>query len=408
MVHNLMPDSVPGKDEAVSTTDWTTKFDHFSPEYAANPFAVWEYLREECPIARSEKFRGMWVPTRLSDIEEIARDTSTFSSRSPLVTEFASMADFEFAVPPISSDPPYHTEFRRLLLPFFAPARIEAWRTKIEELADALIDSFIDRGSCDAAKEYAQHIPVQVIAEMLGVPSTDSDRFRHWVHQLLEVAPTDFELAIRVLLEFHAYLFEQVSLRRDEPGDDLISFLLNAEIEGRPLEEREIFGGCLLLLMAGIDTTWSAIGAAIWHLAQNQENQQQLRDDDSLWPSAIEEILRAFAPVTMAREVTRDTEFHGCPMKAGDPLLLPFPSANRDPRAFDDADKVTLDRPDNRHLAFGVGIHRCLGSNLARLELTVATQRFLARIPTFRLADPDAVTWSPGQVRGPRVLPITF
>jgi cytochrome P450 len=392
----------------VSTVDWTTQFDHFSSEYAADPFSVWERLRDECPIARSEHFRGMWVPIRLSEIEEIARDTATFSSRSPLVTDFGSMADFGFEVPPISSDPPYHTEFRRLLLPFFAPARIEMWRPKIVSMADALIDTFVDTGSCDAAQDYAQHIPVQVIAEMLGVPATDSDRFRTWVHKLLELAPTDFELAIRVLLEFHTYLFEQVAQRRQHPGEDLISFLLKADIDGRPLEDREIFGGCLLQLMAGIDTTWSAIGAAIWHLADNQQNQKRLRDDPELWPSAVEEMLRAFAPVTMAREVTMDVEFHGCPMKAGDPLLLPFPAANRDPQGFDDAADVKLDRADNRHLAFGVGIHRCLGSNLARLELGVAVRRFLDRVPAFSLADPDAVTWSAGQVRGPRVLPLVF
>jgi cytochrome P450 len=390
----------------MSTIDWTTQFDHFASEYASDPFPVWDRLRRECPIARSEQFRGMWVPTRSAEIEEIARDASTFSSRSPLVTSFGSMADFGFEVPPISSDPPYHTEFRRLLLPFFAPGRIEAWRPKVVAMADTLIDAFADRGSCDAAQEFAQHIPVQVIAEMLGVPS--SDRFRTWVHQLLELAPTNFEVAVTALIEFHAFLTEQVADRRINAGDDLITFLLGATIEGRPLEEKEVFGGCLLLLMAGIDTTWSAIGASIWHLAGDQENQARLRQDPDLWPSAIEELLRAFAPVTMAREVTVDTEFHGCPMKAGDPLLLPFPAANRDPEAFADAERVELDRPDNRHFAFGVGIHRCLGSNLARLELTVALQRFMERIPTFHLADPDAVRWSGGQVRGPRVLPLSF
>jgi cytochrome P450 len=392
----------------MSTIDWTTEFDHYSPEYAADPFSVWDQLRHQCPIAKSERFRGMWVPTRSSDIEAIARDTSTFSSRSPLVAEFGSMAEFGFQVPPISSDPPYHTEFRRLLLPFFAPARVAAWRPKIEQLTDELIDAFIERGSCDAAQEYAQHIPVQVIAEVLGVPSSDSGQFRKWVHELLELAAIDFEVAVRALLEFQSYLNEQIAARRRAPGDDLISFLLGATLNGRPLEENEIFGGCLLLLMAGIDTTWSAIGAALWHLAGNQKNQKRLRQDDELWPSAIEELLRAFAPVTMAREVTTDVEFQGCPMKAGDPLLLPFPAANRDPEAFEDSDEVHLDRPDNRHFAFGVGIHRCLGSNLARLELTVAVERFLARVPTFSLADPSAVRWSGGQVRGPRVLPLSF
>jgi hypothetical protein len=293
-------------------------------------------------------------------------------------------------------------------LPFFAPARVAAWRPKIEQLTDGLIGEFVDRGSCDAAQEYAQHIPVHVIAEMLGVPSSDSDQFRTWVHELLELAAIDFEVAVRALTEFQTYLNEQIAARRKSPGDDLISFLLGATLDGRPLNEDEVFGGCLLLLMAGIDTTWSAIGAALWHLADNQENQQRLRQEDELWPSAIEELLRAFAPVTMAREVTTDVQFQGCPMKAGDPLLLPFPAANRDPEAFDAADEVQLDRPDNRHFAFGVGIHRCLGSNLARLELTVAVERFLARVPTFSLADPSAVRWSGGQVRGPRVLPLSF
>lgn len=388
--------------------DWTTEFDHYAPDYAADPFSRWEQLRDECPIARSAKFRGMWVPTRHADIEEIARDSATFSSRSPMVAEFGSMADYGMEVPPISSDPPYHTDFRRLLLPFFAPARIEAWRPKVETMADSLIDAFVDRGSCDAAQEFAQHIPVQVIAEMLGIPPGDSDRLRRWVHELLELAPTDVNWAITALTEFVEYLSSQIAHRQQEPGDDLISFLLGADLDGRPLTEKEIFGGCLLLLMAGIDTTWSAIGAALWHLALDQQNQQRLREDEALWPSAIEELLRAFAPVTMAREVTVDTEFHGCPMKAGDPLLLPFPAANRDPSAFADADTVVLDRTDNRHFAFGVGIHRCLGSNLARLELSVAVQRFLDRVPTFRLADPDAVRWSAGQVRGPRVLPLVF
>ena len=155
-------------------------------------------------------------------------------------------------------------------------------------------------------------------------------------------------------------------------------------------------------------TTWSAIGATIWHLASHPEDQQRLRDEPELWPVALEEFLRAYAPVTMAREVMKDTEFAGCPMRKGDPLLLPFPSANRDPAAFDRADEVIIDRAENRHVAFGVGIHRCLGSNLARLEVQVAVSKFLERVGPFHLADADAVRWSKGQVRGPRVLPIAF
>jgi cytochrome P450 len=392
----------------MTSIDWTSHFDHFSPEYAADPFPIWDQLRQDCPVARSEKFRGMWVPTRHADIEAIARDTTTFSSRSPVVAEFGAMSDFGIEVPPISSDPPYHTGFRHLLLPFFSPARIDALVPKVTELADSLIDTFVDAGSFDAAQDYAQHIPINVIATMLGVPQEDAGRFRTWVHEMLEEAPTNYEVAERSFLEFFFYLQGQIEQRKAEPRDDLVTFLMNAELNGQPLTEKEIFGGCLLLLIAGIDTTWSAIGATIWHLAQHPDDQARLRAEPELWTTALEEFLRAFAPVTMAREVAVDTEFGGCPMRKGDPLLLPFPAANRDPEVFDHPDEVLLDRQHNRHAAFGIGIHRCLGSNLARMELRIAVQRLLERLPEFHLADPDAVTWSLGQVRGPRCLPLRF
>jgi cytochrome P450 len=195
---------------------------------------------------------------------------------------------------------------------------------------------------------------------------------------------------------------------QDGLGDDLISFLLQAKLDGRTLEADEVFGGCLLLLVAGIDTTWSAIGASIWHLAAHPEHQERLRAEPELLPSAVEELLRAYAPVTMAREAVVDTELAGCPVKAGEPLLLPFPAANRDPALFDRPDEVLLDRSPNRHVSFGVGIHRCLGSHLARMEVTVALEQLLANTSWFELADPGAVRWSTGQVRGPRTLPLRY
>jgi len=388
--------------------DWQTAFDHYSPTYAADPFPIWKALREQGVIAQSDAFRGMWVPCSHADIVAIANDTGTFSSRQPIIAAYAPMADFQLEVPPISSDPPYHTEVRRILLPFFGPKRIADLTPAVESLADDLIDAFIEDGRCDAATDYARHIPVRIIATMLGVPLEDEHRFLGWVHQLLEIAPTDFYAGMAGLMEFFEYFIGHVQRRRVEPADDLISFLLTAEIEDRPLTDQEILGMCLLLLLAGIDTTWSAIGATLWHLAQHPDQQQRLRDEPAIWPVAREEFLRAYAPVTMAREINHDTEAFGCPMKAGDPLLLPFPAANRDPAAFPNPDEVDLDRTVNRHLAFGVGIHRCLGSNLARMELQSAVERFLARVPTFALEDPSAVRWSVGQVRGPRTLPLVF
>ncbi len=301
-----------------------------------------------------------------------------------------------------------HTEVRRLLLPFFGLKRINAYQPQVEALAHSLIDQFIDDGRCDAATQYARFIPVRVIATMLGVALEDEARFLGWVHQLLEAAPTDFEQGALGLMDFFGYFLAQVQERRSNPRDDLITFLLGAQIDGRPLNDQEILGMCLLLLLAGIDTTWSAIGATIWHLAQHPEHRHQLRDEPERWPIAREEFLRANTPVTMAREVNVDNEVIGCPMKAGDPLLLPFPAANRDPAAFPDPDKVDLGRTENRHLAFGVEIHRCLGSNLARMELETSVRVLPDRIGEFELEDPDALRWSVGQVRGPRVLPLVF
>jgi cytochrome P450 len=167
-------------------------------------------------------------------------------------------------------------------------------------------------------------------------------------------------------------------------------------------------GVCNLMLIAGIDTTWSAIGSSLWHLAQHPEHRRQLREQPDIWPMAIEELLRAYSPVTMARIVDHDTEFQGCPMHAGDRVLMSFPAANRDPRQFDNPDDVILDREHNRHVAFGAGIHRCAGSNLARLELRVALRTWMERIPEFELIDPDGVTWAGGQVRGPRRCMVRF
>jgi cytochrome P450 len=167
-------------------------------------------------------------------------------------------------------------------------------------------------------------------------------------------------------------------------------------------------GTCNLLLVAGIDTTWSSIGSALWHLATTPADRRRLVAEPELMPTAVEELLRAFSPVTMGRVVSEDVRVNGVEMHAGDRVLMNFPAANRDPEVFPDPDRVVLDRAHNRHVAFGVGIHRCAGSNLARMEMDVALSVFLERIPEFSLEDPGAVTWCGGQVRGPRCLPLVF
>ena len=211
---------------------------------------------------------------------------------------------------------------------------------------------------------------------------------------------------MRAQREMIAYFAEKIALRRADPQNDLISYLINARTEGRILSDDHVNGTLRLLVIAGIDTTWSAIGSCLWHLAQHEEDRRRLRSEAGLMTSAIEEFLRAYAPVTMAREVVKQTQIGGCTFKLGHMVLLSFPAANRDPAVFPDADRVIIDRAQNRHAAFGLGIHRCVGSNLARMEIRIALTEWLAHFPEFRLDTDKVVTWSVGTVRGPRQLPL--
>lgn len=388
--------------------DWATDFDHTDPAYNQNAHAIWDDLRERCPVAHTDKFGGTWLPTRHEDVSAIAYDTENYTSNGVVVSPVRPDIPPPLGpAPPITSDPPAHHEARKLLLPPFSPKVIATWEETTRDLCRQLIaDLPIVDGRVDAAEHYAQHIPVQVIAEMLGVPSSDGDLFRHFIGLILENPGGQAELPEEETLGY--YLKQRVDEHREEPKDDLISYLLTTEFAGQPLSDEHIVGSVLLLLIAGIDTTWSAIGSSLWHLATHPEDRKRLVAEPDLMPTAVEEFLRAYAPVTMARLVAKDHELQGCPMKAGEWVLLPFPAANRDPEMFDDADKVIIDRAKNRHSAFGLGIHRCLGSNLARLELRVAIEEWLAAYPDFSLAPDTTVRWSTGQIRGPRALPFSL
>jgi cytochrome P450 len=207
--------------------------------------------------------------------------------------------------------------------------------------------------------------------------------------------------------EMNDYFSAHIAERRAHPREDLIMDLMRAKgPDGQPLSDMHVLGSLRLLLIAGIDTTWSGIGSSIWHLAKTPADRKRLVAEPELMPFAIEEFLRAYSPVTMAREVMKETVISGCPVKPGNMVLLSFPAANRDPAMFSDADKVIIDRKENRHAAFGLGIHRCVGSNLARMEMMVALEEWLKRIPEFSLDPAGEVTWSEGTVRGPRQLPL--
>ena len=389
-------------------SDWASDFSHLEPEWSADPYPIQDDLRQRCPIAHTERFGGGWLPTRYEDVAAIAYDTERFSSRAIIMGNFRPPREIApvGGSPPISSDPPFHHDARKLLLPAFTKAAIARQEPATRAFCHSLIDTFEGRDVVDAAYDYAQHIPMRVIADMLGFPAEDGPQFREFVENTLEGVNLPPEERIARMTMLSDYLLAQVHDHIDNPREDLTSYLLNAELYGHKLEPWHVVGTMTLLLIAGIDTTWSAIGASLWHLAKTPEDLQRLVADPRLLPTAMEEFLRAYAPVTMARLVKEDMHWRGVDMKADDWILLSFPAANRDAAQFDRAGKVVIDREVNRHAAFGLGIHRCVGSHLARMELRVALEVWLARIPRFSLDNPSAVTWSAGQIRGPRALPL--
>lgn len=389
-------------------TDWLNDFDHLSPQWIEDPFPIWDEIRSKCPIAHTQRFRGVHLPTRYQDVRDISYDPQHFSSRRVVVRE-----DYPIVAPapPITSDPPHHRPARMVLLPAFTPKAIDRLEGRTRALCDELLDRMLAKHAAgepvDGAVDYAQHIPVQIIAHMMGLPESAGDRFREWIHLVLVAGIDDPAALVRGVTDMTLFFKDVIAQRREQRGDDLVSYLLDAEFEGHRFDEEHVLGTLRLLLIAGIDTTWSALGASIWHLATHPQDRRRLVAEPGLIPTAIEEFLRAYAPVTMARVVAQDTVFNGCPMKEGESILLSFPAANRDPAMFPDADKVVIDRKENRHAAFGLGIHRCIGSNLARMEMQVGIERLLARIPEFALDRTRPTTWSAGTVRGPRLLPLT-
>ncbi len=391
-------------------TDFATDWDHTDPRWVHDPYPIWDDLRERCPVAHTDRYGGAWFPSTHAGVSAVATNTEHFTSRTVVIgngrpTEEAPPAPIGVA-PPITSDPPFHQIARRLILPVFAPGPVRELEPMVRALCERLLDEIAGARVLDAATQYAQFIPPAVIIRMLGFPEADEELFREFVHVVLEGVNHPVEQRIEEFAPIEEYLNAQIEDHRAHPRDDLTSYLLGVEVAGQRLAIEHIRGTMILVLIAGIDTTWSAIGASLWHLASHPDDLARLVAEPELMGVAVEEFLRFYAPVTMARLVKEDVDFLGCPMKRDDWILLGFPAANRDPAVFPDADRFIIDRLENRHIAFGLGIHRCAGSNLARMELRVALETFIARYPRFELLDPEDVTWSQGQVRGPRRVPI--
>lgn len=383
-------------------TDWEIDFDHFDPEWTNDPFTLWNELRAKCPVATTQRFEGgAYLPLRYQDIYDIAYDTEHFSSQRIVVREQKLPIS---GMPPLTSDPPVHTPARRLILPPFAPKEVAKLEPRIREIVVALLDALEGHDVVDASVEFAREIPVLITTDMLDVDPSDAPLFRRWIQALGTDSVSSIESAMRAGVEIDEYFGRYMEARRANPGNDLISYLVQAEMEGQPLTDRHILGTLTLIMVAGTETTWSAIGSALWHLATHPEDRRRLVAEPELIPTAIEEFLRAYSPVTMAREVVQDTTVGGCPYARGGQVLLSFPAANRDPEKFDNPDQVIIDRKLNPHAAFGLGRHRCLGSNLARLEMAVALEEWLKRFPEFELLSDKPVVWSEGQLRGPKEL----
>jgi cytochrome P450 len=390
--------------------DFATDWDHTDPQWVKDPYPIWEDLRDRCPVAHTERYGGGWFPTTHEMVSAIANDTEHFTSRQVVVSNNKYPVGAPPApmggAPPITSDPPFHQIARRIMLPALAPGPVNALEPQIREICRLHLDEIADSEYFDAGHQYAQFIPPGVISRMLGFPPQDEDLFRDFVHLVLDQVDLDPAERIELFQPLADYFTKQIDDHIANPRDDFTSYLLNVELGGAKLAIEHVRGTMVLTLVAGIDTTWSAIGAAIWHLATHPDDLARLVNEPEIMQLAVEEFLRFYAPVTMARTLKDDFEFFGADMKKDDWVLLGFPAANRDPAVFDDADTFIIDRAVNRHAAFGLGIHRCAGSNLARLELRIAIEEFIARFPKFELADPEGVTWAQGQVRGPRHIPL--
>lgn len=392
-------------EDRIPVRDWETDFDHTDPLWAEDPYPIFDQLRTTCPVAHTDRFLGVYLPTTYRAVKEIAADTDSFSSRRIVVRD--TRPDYLFSAPPITSDPPEHRRAKQMLAAPFTPEAAKALEPGIRKVCNDSIDQFIKTGKCDASTQYARQISVLTMIHLLGVSENDSDLFIKWIHETLELGIKDDGIMMKAFHEMAVHFAGYIAKRKQAPGPDLISLLLNAkDHNNQPLPEPAIHGALRLLMMAGIDTSWSAIGASIWHLAKTPSDRKRLIAEPELMPFAIEEFLRAYAPVTAGREVMKETTVDGCPMKPDNMVLLCFPAANRDPAAFPDPDKVIIDRRENRHVAFGLGIHRCIGAHLGRLEMTIAIEEWLKRVPDFRLDPAGEVKWTSGQVRGPRQLPL--
>ncbi|TDD39026.1 cytochrome P450 [Actinomadura sp. KC06] len=377
------------------------------PRPAGTTHPLLDELRERCPAFRSEAGRGFWVLTRYGDIVAAYQDAVSHSSRAVSVID----PDPGYQWIPVMLDPPVHTTWRRLLRPLFTPARAAAMQDAIRRRCTSLIDGLADKGACDFVTDFARRFPTTVFLEFMGLPVDRLGEFLEWEHAILHPPPSGEgrgQAMAKVTACFQQLIAERRAAPRAERRDDVVSVAITFEVDGRPVTDGELLQLCVLLFLAGMDTVTAQLSYSFWHLAGHDADRARIVAEPGIIPDAVEELLRAYSPILPARKLTADVDVHGCPMRAGDMVMLPLAMANRDPRVFPDPHTVDFGRTPNRHVAFGAGPHRCLGAHLARLELRIALEEWHRRIPEYRVPDGAQPTEHTGLVLGLDSLPLTW
>ena len=400
----------------------TVQYNPFIPEVHANPYPMYARLRAEDPVHWSALMEA-WVLTRYDDVVAVLTDSRFSADRRRARNRFADeIARREEEFGPfgrtrtmLTSDPPEHTRLRRLVSKAFTPRMVEGLRPRIQEIVDELLDAVAQNGRMDVIRDLAYPLPVIVIAEMLGVPPEHRDQFKHWSDEIVGVlggplVPQEALERSRVAVhELAQYLSGVIAERRQEPREDLVSGLIAAEEQGQILSEDEMLATAMLLLVAGNETTTNLIGNGMLSLLRNPDEMERLCADPSLVPTAVEELLRYDGPVqATGRVAMEDLEIGGQKVRKGQAVLTVLGAANRDPAQFGEPDELDLDRQPNEHVAFGDGIHFCLGAPLARAEGQIAFETLLRRFAHPRL-ETDNLQWGGSFIlRGLKSLPIVF
>lgn len=373
-------------------------YNHFAPpELPQDDFYdEWEIRRKECPVSYSPEHGGFYLLTRYEDVYAALTDTETFSSA------------FSAAIPPQPMkfipediDPPEHRQYRRLVNTALSPQKVAEHESWIRQEAVALLDDLAGEREIDVVSRFAGPFPRSVALQLIGVPKEDLPRISVWT-EYLTFNPRESEEAQQASVDLFGYLGELIASRSAEPArDDLLSAIIHGEVNGQALPIEEMMSYVALLLFGGLHTTTHAIAGSLVWLAEHPEQRRRLREDPAVWPTAVEEALRYTSPSShLGRTATKDTEIGGCPIPAGSRIMTGLGAANFDDAKFSQPREMDLDRFPNTHAAFGFGPHRCVGSHLAKLQLRIALQEFLARFPDFELVDKAALRYAGAEVRG--------